>query len=882
MLLRITLLSFILFITNLNGYSQTILYQDFEGGADSWGYTLNPSTYDISGDVWGVKTSLSSISPSSGTQFWGMQDLDNPNGGGNFDHTITFNAVNVSTYTGVTITFDYHTIGYDGTDEIQYQVFEDGIGQGVVNLNKSTGTMTTVTYNVPDAVNSVYIVLIAKQNGGSDYAGWDNVIISGTSSGGPTSHTVTFNGNGNDGGSMSDQTASSSTALTSNSYTQTGCTFTEWNTAANGSGTSYADGATYDFSADITLYAQWDCSSPSGGNCVEEDFDDYSDWTNSGTAEDNVASHYGIAGPCLALGSGDELISPSVDNPTQLQFYQDASGGGDGNTALVEYSLDGGTTWLTCYSFTVSTSGGTETIDLTNIGGVDLSAYTGVIFQFSSSFNTWYLDDVVVSCGSPATNTITTGAVSGSPFSIGCGTSDNGTVSFTSTDTFGVGNIYTAQLSDASGNFSFPINIGTLSSTANSGTINISVPAGTATGSGYKIRIISSNPYITGSESSTFTINLTDGPCAPPHITSVLFNGCDPAGCGGEGRSEIVFANTGANSVLVNSANLDLMYPPTSGYNLLQTIVSNSSIITTMNDSAACGTLFYDANGQTLPPNTTMLIVSSSICAEVNFDWSGLCGQGPIYVVFGQSGTSGDSWHDGGNFGNSSGTKDFDLDITTTDANTYSYTYTYVSSDQGDGEFATFSSTSPGGNATSVSILEDCKVTTEVLPIKLLHFKGKKVSHGNLLEWATTTEINNDYFTLERAEDGFNFTEIGIVNGAGNSSTNQYYQFTDDGVTNHINYYRLKQTDFNGQYSYSNIIAISENLADNIYYNNSSNQLIFSGIDKGLIVIYNTYGQLIKSIDANQSKATLNLAKGMYILTVQTANESFSKKIIIR
>ena len=421
-----------------------------------------------------------------------------------------------------------------------------------------------------------------------------------------------------------------------------------------------------------------------------------------------------------------------------------------------------------------------------------------------------------------------------------------------------------------------------MSSTANSGTINISIPAGIATGSGYKIRIISSNPYITGSESSTFTITLTDGPCAPPHITSVLFNGCDPAGCGGEGRSEIVFANTGANSVLVNSTNFDLMYPPTSGYNLLQTIVSNSSTITTMNDSAACGTLFYDANGQTLPPNTTMLIVSSSICAEVNFDWSGLCGQGPIYVVFGQSGTSGDSWHDGGNFGNSSGTKDFDLDITATDANTYSYTYTYISSNQGDGEFATFSSTSPGGNATSVSVLEDCKVTTEVLPVKLLHFKGKKITNGNLLEWVTTTEINNDYFTLERAEDGFNFIEIGIINGAGNSSTNQYYQFIDDGVTHHINYYRLKQTDFNGNYSYSNTIAISSDISNMVYYNNNAKRLEIGDIENGIVSIYTLQGQIVKSVQASNKHVPLAISKGMYLITIQTESQIYSKKIIVR
>lgn len=72
-----------------------------------------------------------------------------------------------------------------------------------------------------------------------------------------TNKTVTFNGNGSTGGTMSNQVACTSTPLTTNAFTRTGYTFSGWNTAANGSGTAYANGANYNFSADITLYAQW-------------------------------------------------------------------------------------------------------------------------------------------------------------------------------------------------------------------------------------------------------------------------------------------------------------------------------------------------------------------------------------------------------------------------------------------------------------------------------------------------------------------------------------------------------------------------------------------------------------------------------------------------
>ncbi|MBS1760065.1 MAG: InlB B-repeat-containing protein [Bacteroidetes bacterium] len=69
-------------------------------------------------------------------------------------------------------------------------------------------------------------------------------------------HTVTFNANGGTG-SMSPQTSASPANLTANTFTNSGYTFSGWNTAADGSGTAYADGALYSFSADMTLYAQW-------------------------------------------------------------------------------------------------------------------------------------------------------------------------------------------------------------------------------------------------------------------------------------------------------------------------------------------------------------------------------------------------------------------------------------------------------------------------------------------------------------------------------------------------------------------------------------------------------------------------------------------------
>jgi uncharacterized repeat protein (TIGR02543 family) len=76
------------------------------------------------------------------------------------------------------------------------------------------------------------------------------------------SHTATFSGNGSTSGSMAAQVTDYKSPLTANSFARTGYTFTGWNTAANGSGTSYANGAYFEFGSNVTLYAQWSANPP--------------------------------------------------------------------------------------------------------------------------------------------------------------------------------------------------------------------------------------------------------------------------------------------------------------------------------------------------------------------------------------------------------------------------------------------------------------------------------------------------------------------------------------------------------------------------------------------------------------------------------------------
>ncbi len=93
------------------------------------------------------------------------------------------------------------------------------------------------------------------------------------------------------------------------------------------------------------------------------------------------------------------------------------------------------------------------------------------------------------------------------------------------------------------------------------------------------------------------------------------------------------------------------------------------------------------------------------------------------------------------------------------------------------------------------------------LPVLLINYKmeceGKKVK----IFWTTATEINNDYFTIEKSIDAINFFKAGIIDGAGNSNKQNNYEFFDFINSNQQYYYRLKQTDFNGNFEIFEVLS---------------------------------------------------------------------------
>lgn len=131
---------------------------------------------------------------------------------------------------------------------------------------------------------------------------------------------------------------------------------------------------------------------------------------------------------------------------------------------------------------------------------------------------------------------VSTGALSASSLCSGAGIN----VPFTATGTFNSGNVFTAQLSNASGSFSSPVTIGTLTATG-SGTITATIPAGTVSGSGYRVRVIGSNPSLVGSESST-VLSITG--TVTPSVSTAIAGGGGNNICAG---TSVTFAATATN-----------------------------------------------------------------------------------------------------------------------------------------------------------------------------------------------------------------------------------------------------------------------------------------------------------------------------------------------
>lgn len=185
---------------------------------------------------------------------------------------------------------------------------------------------------------------------------------------------------------------------------------------------------------------------------------------------------------------------------------------------------------------------------------------------------------------------------------------------------------------------------------------------------------------------------------------------------------------------------------------------------------------------------------------------------------------------------------------------------------------------------------------TAMLPVELLSFTLSCKDKQAEVKWSTATEVNNDFFTVERSADALNYVPLGTVTGAGNSSSVQNYSFMDTDPLSGTSFYRLKQTDFNGYTETFQAASISSCTGEggvsvvigngigngNIWVsiNDAEGQDVLVGITD--ILGRKVYAKELRNIPGSYLlNADLQLAPGVYVVNAATASDSFSKKIVV-
>jgi hypothetical protein len=195
-----------------------------------------------------------------------------------------------------------------------------------------------------------------------------------------------------------------------------------------------------------------------------------------------------------------------------------------------------------------------------------------------------------------------------------------------------------------------------------------------------------------------------------------------------------------------------------------------------------------------------------------------------------------------------------------------------------------------GGNCASASA---SFAICGALPITLTSFDAEVIDDKKIkVNWVTESEINNDYFTVEKSKDGKSFEVVAVVEGAGNSSVPLSYSEIDLEPLNGVSYYRLKQTDYDKKFSYSDLIKVE--IVDaigelTVYPNpveNITNLSFMSAIvGAATVEIHDLTGKRIATyvhqVTKGENKFTFSteeLTSGIYFLTVKSGDELSSIK----
>lgn len=394
--------------------------------------------------------------------------------------------------------------------------------------------------------------------------------------------------------------------------------------------------------------------------------------------------------------------------------------------------------------------------------------------------------------------------------------------------------------------------------------------------------------YLTPPATITFTTTACSGSQCP-YITSSLINSCE--GACGEGDNEIIFMNSGSYSFAATPANIAISYgnssPPSTNYT--NSFSTNASTISTLNTAAGCGTLFVDASsGSTIPSGSSIMLVKTSLCPNA-YDWTALCGSGPIYVLF----SSDADWAAGGNFvngGSNPTIRYFESDFSNVDATCVTqYNYNAALLSGGNGAFIAYGSS--GGSPASYTNT-GCALSVIVLPVIIKNFSCEKENNVLKLTWETEEEHNVQYYKIERSIDGQNFMPLlQLAPDPSIRSLNAYTAYDEQPYSGYC-YYRISSVDNDGYTQYHKIIGFDFSNQTNTEYTvsyNAENNSVIIGITERMpaqkLLLFNLAGQKVAEYTAASSGNIIinaaDLQKGLYLIRLINGNKVYNDKIII-
>jgi len=179
------------------------------------------------------------------------------------------------------------------------------------------------------------------------------------------------------------------------------------------------------------------------------------------------------------------------------------------------------------------------------------------------------------------------------------------------------------------------------------------------------------------------------------------------------------------------------------------------------------------------------------------------------------------------------------------------------------------------------------------LPVELLYFEAKQTDKKVVLDWATASESNNHFFQLERSKDAINYEIVGMVSGAGNSNQQKNYSFTDNEPLTGVSYYKMVQTDFNGEieeFGPEMVEFLSGAIEPEVYPNPFTDKL--NVFVEGLpvkstdIQIVDLSGRMVQGwnilsqSNANTEINTKDLPAGIYMLKINSGKNFITKRIV--